>query len=199
MDMTMTSGMSGTMTMATASSTSTSTADGGMDMDSSTMMMTSADMAMTFFSAVTTPLYSSSWTPSGTGTYAGTCIFLIALALTHRVLLAMRFLLFDSNPALHRHRHQHHKVLSEDGADYDGSSGRAELMGRHVREQWNSHPFRVATETMRAVLEVVIGGVGYLLMLAVMTMNVGYFLSVLGGIFLGAFVMGRFGASDIHH
>ena len=36
-------------------------------------------------------------------------------------------------------------------------------------------------------------------MLAVMTMNVGYFLSVLGGIFLGAFVAGRFQAVDDHH
>jgi hypothetical protein len=37
-------------------------------------------------------------------------------------------------------------------------------------------------------------------MLAVMTMNVGYFLSVLGGMFLGAFVAGRFGgAAEAHH
>jgi solute carrier family 31 (copper transporter), member 1 len=36
-------------------------------------------------------------------------------------------------------------------------------------------------------------------MIAVMTMNVGYFLSVLGGIFLGAFVAGRFGTADSHH
>jgi copper transporter 1 len=36
-------------------------------------------------------------------------------------------------------------------------------------------------------------------MLAVMTMNVGYFLSVLGGIFLGTFIVGRFEAIDTHH
>lgn len=34
-------------------------------------------------------------------------------------------------------------------------------------------------------------------MLAVMTMNVGYFLSVLGGVFLGSLAVGRFtGASE---
>ncbi|KAI0008481.1 Ctr copper transporter [Xylariaceae sp. FL0662B] len=172
--------------------------DMGSDSSSSSMMMTSADMAMTFFQSVTTPLYATAWTPQGQGAYAGTCIFLIVLALAHRVLVALRFLLFDSNPALHRHRHNHHKALlaSADSGEYDGSAGRAEAVGAHVREQWNSHPFRVATETARAVLEMVISGVGYLLMLAVMTMNVGYFLSVLGGIFLGAFVVGRFGASD---
>lgn len=31
-------------------------------------------------------------------------------------------------------------------------------------------------------------------MIAVMTMNVGYFLSVLGGIFLGTLIAGRFGS-----
>ena len=37
-------------------------------------------------------------------------------------------------------------------------------------------------------------------MLAVMTMNVGYFCSVLAGMFLGAFVAGRFGGGlDAHH
>ncbi|OTA83881.1 hypothetical protein M434DRAFT_83606 [Hypoxylon sp. CO27-5] len=150
---------------------------------------------MVFFQSVTTPLYSTAWTPQGEGSYAGTCIFLIALALIHRILIALRSIVFDSNQAHHRHR----KVVSSDSDDYPGSRSELESIGNQFRSQWNSHPFRVATETVRALLEVVIGGIGYLLMLAVMTMNVGYFLSVLGGIFLGTFVAGRFGASDNHH
>jgi len=35
-------------------------------------------------------------------------------------------------------------------------------------------------------------------MLAVMTMNVGYFISVLGGTFLGSLLLGRFTALDHH-
>ena len=35
-------------------------------------------------------------------------------------------------------------------------------------------------------------------MLAVMTMNVGYFLSVLGGVFLGELVVGRYGQGEEH-
>lgn len=35
-------------------------------------------------------------------------------------------------------------------------------------------------------------------MLAVMTMNVGYFLSVLGGTFLGSLVAGRYAAFALH-
>ncbi|OTA55571.1 hypothetical protein K449DRAFT_438490 [Hypoxylon sp. EC38] len=200
MDMTMSTstGMTGmTMTMTSGSSMPSST--GGMDMDmgssSSSIMMTSAEMAMVFFQSVTTPLYSTAWTPQGEGSYAGTCIFLIALALIHRILIALRSIVFDSNQALHRHR----KVVSSDSDDYPGSRSELESIGNQFRSQWNSHPFRVATETVRSLLEVVIGGIGYLLMLAVMTMNVGYFLSVLGGIFLGTFVAGRFSASDNHH
>lgn len=38
-------------------------------------------------------------------------------------------------------------------------------------------------------------------MLAVMTLNVGYFLSVLAGLFVGELLMGRYtvGASYVHH
>ncbi|KAI8962999.1 Ctr copper transporter family-domain-containing protein [Daldinia sp. FL1419] len=176
---------------------STGGMDMGMDMgDGSSMMMTSAEMAMVFFQSVTTPLYSTAWTPKGQSSYAGTCIFIIVLALLHRVLIALRSIIFDSNPGLHRHN----KVMASSDSDtYPGSRTDLEVVGSQFRTQWNSHPFRVATETCRALLEVVIGGIGYLLMLAVMTMNVGYFLSVLGGIFLGAFVAGRFGAGDNHH
>ena len=34
-------------------------------------------------------------------------------------------------------------------------------------------------------------------MLAVMTMNVGYFLSVLGGTFVGSLVVGRYSSGDV--
>ncbi|KAI1133987.1 Ctr copper transporter family-domain-containing protein [Hypoxylon sp. FL0543] len=187
-------GMTMTMTSGSSMPSSTGGMDTGMD-SSSSIMMTSAEMAMVFFQSVTTPLYSSTWTPQGQGSYAGTCIFLIVLALVHRILIAARSIVFDSNQALHRHR----KDISSDSDDYPGSRSELESMGNQFRSQWNSHPFRVATETARALLEVIVGGIGYLLMLAVMTMNVGYFLSVLGGIFLGTFVAGRFGASDNHH
>ncbi|KAF4431337.1 hypothetical protein CGCF413_v007780 [Colletotrichum fructicola] len=42
----------------------------------------------------------------------------------------------------------------------------------------------------RAVYEVLIALLGYLLMLAVMSMNVGYFVSILVGVFLGTLGLG---------
>lgn len=175
------------MSMATATASSAAPSSTGMDMgdmgdmDSSSSMsmsMTSADMAMVFFQSVTTPLYAASWTPAGQGSYAGTCVFLIVLGLAHRVLVAMRFVLFDSNPSLHRHgpaHHDgHHHSDNKPHADHDPApppppppldpeANTPGSMLRQIRFQWSNHPFRVATETSRALLEVVIGGVGYLL------------------------------------
>jgi hypothetical protein len=50
----------------------------------------SMSMAMTFYYSTTTPLFSERWTPQNIGEYAGTCIFLIVLAVILRVLLALR-------------------------------------------------------------------------------------------------------------
>src|SRR3954454_5100017 len=54
-----------------------------MDMGSST-----PGMAGVFTNAHNTPLYSTSWTPTSAGSYAGTCIFLIVLASILRGLIA---------------------------------------------------------------------------------------------------------------
>ena len=58
---------------------------GGMDHSSSSMSMT-----MTFQNTHDTPLFSKLWTPSSDGSYAGTCIFLIILAVIDRLLFAFR-------------------------------------------------------------------------------------------------------------
>lgn len=47
-------------------------------------------MAMTFQNTHDTPLFSNLWTPASNGSYAGTCIFLIVLAIIDRCLFAFR-------------------------------------------------------------------------------------------------------------
>lgn len=61
-----------------------------MDMDSS---MSGHSMPMAFTNAHDTPLFSNQWTPNSAGTYAGTCIFLIVLAVISRMLAAYRHVL----------------------------------------------------------------------------------------------------------
>ncbi|KAH8157753.1 hypothetical protein CIB48_g10504 [Xylaria polymorpha] len=124
-------------------------------------LMTSEDMAMVFFNNMVTPLYSLAWTPNNTHAYAGTCIFLIVLAVIHRALMSLRSLAFDSNPNL---------VASARVASDKESLSSERIRPPHVgnlaeqlRKQRARHPFLVSVELGRSLLEVFIGGVGYLL------------------------------------
>ncbi|KAI0444141.1 hypothetical protein F4803DRAFT_512777 [Xylaria telfairii] len=124
-------------------------------------LMTSEDMAMVFFNNMVTPLYSLAWTPNNTHAYAGTCIFLIVLAVIHRALMALRSLAFDNNPNL----------VASAGASSDKESLSSERirpphvgnLGEQLRKKRARHPFLVSVELGRSLLEVFIGGVGYLL------------------------------------
>ncbi|KAF4774225.1 ctr copper transporter [Colletotrichum scovillei] len=186
------------MNMATstamAMATSTSAASG----DMSSMSMSMSEMAMTFFEAFQTPLYSDAWTPTSPGQYAGTCIFLIVLGSILRLLLALKPVLEDrfwrNYPAYESDKQaltSHHAESIEPGQA--GSVIRKDIVGR-----WKG--WRAGAAAARATYEVIVGGIGYLLMLAVMTMNVGYFLSVLSGVWLGTFLLGGLagGSPAIH-
>ncbi|KAL6242044.1 hypothetical protein RBB50_010956 [Rhinocladiella similis] len=168
-----------TSTMAgSAMSTVSSMSHGG------SVMMGMEDMMMVFFTGTKTPLYSTAWTPSSTGQYAGTCIFLIVLAVIFRAILAIRGVF---------PRDRYSATLL--GPDHDKPSARTyEFSTQSIQPRpWTAHE-----AASRAVLDVVLAGVSYLLMLAVMTMNVGYFLSILGGTFLGSFAFGGWTGATSH-
>ncbi|KAL5353296.1 hypothetical protein ACLOAV_001332 [Pseudogymnoascus australis] len=143
------------------------------------------------------------WTPTGTGSYAGTCIFLIILAVVFRIMLALksrqearwldaelhrRYVAVAGKQGLKEtiaaHKDAKSLVLSENGVEEEV------LVVQRSGE--TARPWRLSVDPLRAVVDTIIAGVGYLLMLAVMTMNVGYFLSVLGGVFLGSLAIGRY-------
>ncbi|OOQ87439.1 low affinity copper transporter [Penicillium brasilianum] len=183
MDMSDMTAATATSTMSMSMSTTTSTSS-SMDMSSSMMYM--SDMAMTFFTSFKTPLYSTTWTPSSQGQYAGTCIFLIVLAVLLRMLIALRPILegrvwTDSV----QHSMLDHNLPSD--VKTKRISG-WQLSIQELGRRWSR--WRVNPAAGRATYELVVAGIAYLLMLGVMTMNVGYFMSVLGGIWLGTFIMG---------
>ncbi|ROW10582.1 hypothetical protein VMCG_01893 [Cytospora schulzeri] len=170
---------------------------------------TMSTMMVSFQNSMSTPLYSERWTPSGMGTYAGTCIFLIALAAIFRGLFALRAL--QESRWLDRELNRRYVVVNgrqtvHDNVSRDSLKQNMMLSANGVEEEVmvvkkrHSHvrPWRLSVDPVRAVVDTVIAGVGYLLMLAVMTMNIGYFLSILGGTFLGSLAAGRYAILSEH-
>ena len=132
-------------------------------------------MHSTFFSATNTPLYSTSWAPSSTGSYTGSCIFLVVLALTFRLLLAgkqllerrwldkaiqRRYIKVDGLPT------EAEKIDADRGSEWStllsprGEEERVRVVTNHVRPVM---PFRLSVDLPRALFVMVIAGVGYLL------------------------------------
>jgi hypothetical protein len=131
-------------------------------------------MSMTFFTSTSTPLYSPSWAPSSTGSYAGTCIFLIIFALTFRILLVIkarqeaawldakfnrRYVTVAGRlPAAQRLPQEpeaKRMVLSANGVEEDVVVVR--------KRGAPAHPWRITTDPLRAVMDTIIAGVAYLL------------------------------------
>ncbi|KAI1320162.1 Ctr copper transporter family-domain-containing protein [Xylariaceae sp. FL0255] len=189
-----------------------SSSDMNMDMDgmnmtssngsfsSSSMSMT---MAMVFNTNLKTALYSNSWTPENAAAYTGTILFLIMLAVLFRVLLAgksileARWLETEMNrryvvvqgklplaEKIARDEMATRMTLTENGVEEDVLV--VERKNKPIR------PWRLSVDPLRAALDTLLAAVGYFLMLAVMTVNAGYFLAVLGGTFLGSLIVGRY-------
>lgn len=66
-------------------------------------------------------------------------------------------------------------------------------------DKFTTRPWRVNEAVMLACTDVVLAGMSYLLMIVVMTMNVGYFLSILAGVFLGSMVFSHLMAHSAAH
>ncbi|KAM0737740.1 hypothetical protein ACQRIT_007744 [Beauveria bassiana] len=167
-------------------------------------------MAMVFQTKTATPLFSDGWTPRSSGAYAGTCIFLIVLSVVARLLVALR----ATQEARWADRDAHRRYVTARGrvplaeaVVHDPEAKTMVLSANGVeesvvvvarKEAATARPWRFSVDPVRALLDTTIVGVGYLLMLAVMTMNVGYFMSVLGGVFLGSLAVGRYGGMMEH-
>ncbi|KAG5298515.1 low affinity copper transporter [Histoplasma ohiense] len=167
-------------------------------------------MVMVFQNIQATPLFSNAWTPRSAGAYAGTCIFLLLLAVLFRALIAVKIQL-DRRWAAAAYSRRYVVVAGQtpeaERIQNDPNASTANLVTSNgveekvkvIRRPLNrTPPFRFSVDLPRAALVMVIAGVGYLLMLAVMTMNIGYFMSILAGVFVGDLAVGRFGSSETH-
>ncbi|OLN85829.1 hypothetical protein CCHL11_09922 [Colletotrichum chlorophyti] len=152
-------------------------------------------MHVVFHTAMSTSLFSEAWTPRTSGQYAGTCIALVAFTIILRILIAFKPRL--EGTLWRRDGTLGHSAVKGDEEDATKQE-RSELNGSTHQTNMRKHRktgsrgfLRAAwSATGQAGYEVLIAFLGYLLMLAVMSMNVGYFLSVLLGVFLGTLGLG---------
>ena len=140
----------------------------------------SMSMPMVFVTDHSTPLFSSLWTPTTTGSYAGTCIFLVILAVISRLLQAyrrIREIKWHDKAVKRRYvviagetTEQREKQFGFGDAE---KTEEATLTGRGVEERVRvlrtsrrgveTQPWRFSTDLPRACVFTVQAGVGYLL------------------------------------
>jgi len=167
-------------------------------------------MAIAFQNSQFTSLYSAAWTTTSPASYAGSCIFLLVLAIVNRLLLASKTAIerrWVATALARRYIFVAGQTPESERIDQDpdakahtliSAQGVEEKVKVVRRTSRGPIPWRFSADLPRALLLVVIMGVTYLLMLAVMTLNVGYFLSVLAGFFIGELAVGRYIAFDEH-
>lgn len=163
--------MGGGSSTGTGTGTGTGTSTGGEEMHT-------GGHSTVFQTAIGTALYSTAWTPSNTGTYAATCIFLIALAALFRGLLAFkswqerrwldaeldrRYVVVAGKTPLSETLASDERarkmtmVLAENGIEENVLVVRNHEAGAHSR------PWRLSVDPARALVDTVVAGVGYLL------------------------------------
>jgi hypothetical protein len=141
----------------------------GMDMDSSSSGM----MAMAFFTATNTPLYSAAWTPQNAGQYAGTCIFLIVLAIVLRgVFTVKNYLEAKALETAMKRRYvvvAGEKAVAEQANDANSMTGILTTNGMQEDVRIVSapvklvQPWRFSVDLPRAGLMTIAAGISYLL------------------------------------
>lgn len=155
----------------------------GMDMggSSSSSSSMSHSMPMAFTNDHSTSLFSHQWTPSTTGEYAGTCIFLIVLAIISRMLVAYRHVLEAKWHARDVNRRYIHVAGGDADSDKErqglpaeqksdeatltvrGLDERIKVIRTPTRAGIQISPWRFSTDLPRACIFTVQAGVGYLL------------------------------------
>lgn len=147
-----------------------------MDSMSSTTSTTSEShgmMNMAFFTATNTPLYSESWTPTSAGAYAGTCIFLIILAIILRAVFTAKSYL-EAKAIESAMKRRYVVVEGEGGVEKivsDANSTTGILTTNGIAENVrivqapvkHIQPWRFSVDLPRAALMTVAAAIGYLL------------------------------------
>jgi copper transporter 1 len=135
-------------------------------------MPADSGMAMVFYTSTTTPLFSSFWSPTSPASYAGTCIFLVMLAVAGRFLMAGRHVLehrWSVRDAQRRAIIVRGRGMGVDTGEGEGKEGLLVGSKEAIGGAGTSaaelpvRPWRLSVDVPRSGYAVLLAGVGYLL------------------------------------
>ena len=124
-------------------------------------MTSMSKMMVTFFFSTSTPLYSIGWTPSTTRGYAGTCIFIIILAIIFRCLHVYKPIQERKLRNIELKRRP--IIVSDKKNDDEGATTGNNDDGAGNESGEKYWPWRWRADVPRALLDTVTACVGYLL------------------------------------
>jgi hypothetical protein len=160
-------------------------------------------MRMYFHTGIVDYVLFYGWVPRTDGQYIATMLAVVALAILYDALRTVRHYTecrwagLAASPSSARvapaskaatAAGKDYKPLEDPAGDIGANSGGSTLPG------WAPQPFRPTVDLLRALLHACEVLLGYSLMLIAMTFNVGLFLAVVVGAFLGSFLFARYRA-----
>jgi len=164
-------------------------AENGMDMsmDDGMTLASGTMMPMLHFTPLTDTLWFNGWVPQSRGALAGACIGLFVLALVDRWVSAVRAMM----EAHWREAGERVRRASEKGCDDESNKGKKKKFGMRLR----APPFMPAHDIMRGAMHALQSLFGFAFMLAVMTFQASYIITLILGLGIGEMLFGRYGAA----
>ncbi|KAJ6621018.1 Ctr copper transporter family-domain-containing protein [Mycena sp. CBHHK59/15] len=178
--------------LAAANGTSLDTrASNGMDMSMDDGMSLAAGTMMTtlHFSRGDT-LWFTGWVPQSAGAQFGACVGLFLLALVERWISAVRGMM-----EAHWREAGERVRRARAGADDKGKTKKG--MERVLRV--HAPPFIPAHDVMRGAMHALQAALGFLFMLAVMTFQAAFLITISLGLGVGELLFGRYGSAAAAH
>ncbi|RUS31713.1 Ctr copper transporter [Jimgerdemannia flammicorona] len=150
-------------------------------------------MTMSFHTGTTDPVWLAEWVPQSEQAYIGTLVGILIFSILTRALTAARYYVTAIHALQARCRDATvtpFKFEGHSSAEAGTSDGDLIIPNPLALPRVPKFSWRV--DLLRSLFVLLQTFLGYLLMLVVMTLNVGYFFAVLLGVFVGEVVFGRY-------
>ncbi|ESK87360.1 copper transporter [Moniliophthora roreri MCA 2997] len=167
--------------------------ENGMDMDmDSPMQLESGNMLMYFHFTPGDILWFEGWVPKSNGAMVGACIGLFLLAVVDRWLAGCRGM-------MEAHWRKRAQIAYTNKLNAAADLKKAEPSLKNMILMRTSSPFIPAHDIVRGIMQAGQAALGFALMLAVMTFQLAFLLSIVIGLGVGETLFGRFSVSAHIH